>query len=67
MLEYLLLLSRQWVEDMITFSMTNRDKWSWTLMIMQPKEVSPGLVKEEIEPNKLQIGLLPSALLGINP
>ncbi len=41
-----------WFEDMRTSSMTNRDEWKWTLMIMQPKEVSPRLVKEVVEPNE---------------
>ena len=41
-----------WVEDMSSFRMTNRDKWKWTLIILQPKEVSPRLVKEVVESNE---------------
>ena len=52
MLECLLLISEQWLEDMSAFRMTNRDKWKWTLMIMRPKEASPRLVTEVVEPNQ---------------
>jgi hypothetical protein len=52
MLECLLLINDQWIEEMSTSSMTNRDEWKWALMIMQPKEVSPRLVKVVVEPNE---------------
>ena len=51
MFECLLLINEQWVEDMSTLRMTNRDEWKWTLIILQPKEVSPRLVKELVESN----------------
>ncbi len=38
-----------WVEDMSKFTMENKDTWSWTSMIMQPKYVTEMLFKEAVE------------------
>jgi hypothetical protein len=35
-----------WMEDMSEFSLETKDRWKWTLMIMQPDEVTPELVEE---------------------
>lgn len=32
-----------WSDDMTTFSVKNKSDWNWTLMIMQPERVTPGL------------------------
>jgi hypothetical protein len=38
-----------WVDDMNSFSVENKDEWKWTLMIMQPEEVTPAFVQEAIQ------------------
>lgn len=38
-----------WVEDMAQFGMDTKDKWQWTLMIMQPDFVTKDLVDKAIE------------------
>lgn len=35
-----------WMEDMSEFSQETKDRWKWTLMIMQPDDVSLELVEE---------------------
>jgi len=37
-----------WAEDMSTFERREKAKWSWTMMIMVPHEVSKTLVKEAV-------------------
>jgi len=37
-----------WADDMSQFSITNKDSWKWTLMIMQPEHVTALLVTEAI-------------------
>lgn len=34
-----------WVEDMAEFSVERKDEWDWTMMIMQPDEVTMGVVE----------------------
>jgi hypothetical protein len=34
-----------WVEDMTEFSVERKDEWDWTMMIMQPDEVTMGVVE----------------------
>ena len=34
-----------WMEDMSEFSMETKDRWDWTMMIMQPDEVTPDIVE----------------------
>lgn len=36
-----------WSDDMSSFFMGNKDKWKWTLMIMQPEFITPEMVEEE--------------------
>jgi hypothetical protein len=38
-----------WADDMSSFSEGDKDKWKWTLMIMQPDLVTEELVHEAIE------------------
>ena len=38
-----------WADDMSKFSVEDKENWKWTLMIMQPEQVTAGLVKEAIE------------------
>ena len=35
-----------WVEDMQEFTVESKDDWLWTMMILQPEYVTPGLVEE---------------------
>ena len=35
-----------WAEDMREFSVDRKGDWLWTMMIMQPPEVTPGRVAE---------------------
>jgi hypothetical protein len=37
-----------WADDMSTFERREKSKWSWTMMIMVPQEVSKTLVKEAV-------------------
>ena len=44
-----------WVDDYNNFSLTDRRNWLWTLLILQPEQVNPGLVAEaaaEVERKK---------------
>jgi hypothetical protein len=36
-----------WVPDMSQFSLARKDEWLWTLMIMQPAQVTPELVEQQ--------------------
>ncbi|MBW2345900.1 MAG: GyrI-like domain-containing protein, partial [Deltaproteobacteria bacterium] len=38
-----------WADDMSKFSVEDKKNWKWTLMIMQPEQVTAELVKEAIE------------------
>lgn len=38
-----------WADDMNDFTNGNRDKWKWTLMIMQPEWITQNLIDEAIE------------------
>lgn len=38
-----------WADDMIEFIEGNKDQWKWTLMIMQPEQVTNDLVREAFE------------------
>ena len=37
-----------WAEDMDDFTEGNRDKWKWTMMIMQPDWISQDMIDEAI-------------------
>jgi len=37
-----------WTDDPGQFSMTNKDAWKWTAMIMQPEHVTPELFEEAL-------------------
>jgi hypothetical protein len=38
-----------WMEDMLQFSMENRAKWRWTLMILQPSVVTKALFSKALK------------------
>ena len=38
-----------WADDMNDFRSGNREKWKWTMMIMQPEWITKELIKEAIE------------------
>ena len=38
-----------WAEDMNDFQSGHREKWKWTMMIMQPEWITKELIKEAIE------------------
>ncbi len=41
-----------WTDDMSEFSMTNKDIWKWTLMIMQPPVVTEEMLKDTLGGSK---------------
>lgn len=53
-----------WADDMASFSVENKADWKWTLMIMQPNLVSPGMVSSAIDQVKTKKN--PAALPLIN-
>jgi hypothetical protein len=38
-----------WMDDMHEFSLANKDKWKWTMMIMQPEIITPTLFSRAVE------------------
>jgi hypothetical protein len=38
-----------WMDDMREFSAARKDDWKWTMMIMQPEIVTPGLFSQAID------------------
>jgi hypothetical protein len=38
-----------WADNMDDFTEGNRDKWKWTMMIMQPEWITQGMVNKAIE------------------
>jgi hypothetical protein len=38
-----------WAEDMATFSVEKKGDWLWTMMIMQPPQVTPELVSRAVD------------------
>ena len=38
-----------WVDDMSNFSVTSKDEWKWTAMIMQPEHVTENIVAKAVE------------------
>ncbi len=38
-----------WADDMNDFTEGNRDKWKWTMMIMQPDWINPEMINEAIK------------------
>lgn len=38
-----------WSDDMNDFVSSNKDKWKWTLMIMQPEEITAKIIESSIE------------------
>ncbi len=35
-----------WVDDMNLFDVDNKDAWKWTMMIMQPRQVTSAMIKK---------------------
>lgn len=50
-----------WADDMNDFLHNNRDKWKWTLMILQPDFITPALVEEARKQlgSKKEVTMLP--------
>ena len=44
-----------WADDMSSFTEGKKDKWKWTLMIMQPDLITEGMVQEAIEQVKVKM------------
>jgi hypothetical protein len=38
-----------WSEDMSAFSLQQKDRWKWTVMMMQPKVVTKSMVKKAVK------------------
>ena len=38
-----------WVDDMSSFSVTSKDEWKWTAMIMQPEHVTEDTIAKAVE------------------
>jgi len=38
-----------WVEDMSNFSVTSKDEWKWTAMIMQPEHITENIIAKAVE------------------
>ena len=38
-----------WVDDMSNFSVTSKDEWKWTAMIIQPEHVTENIVAKAVE------------------
>ncbi|HVO41415.1 MAG TPA: GyrI-like domain-containing protein [Aggregatilineales bacterium] len=38
-----------WMDDMREFSMAAKDRWQWTLMIMQPDHITAEMVRQAVE------------------
>jgi hypothetical protein len=55
-----------WVEDMIEFSVENKDDWLWTAMIMQPDWISEEMVgaAKEAAAKKKDLPALPKLRFG---
>lgn len=37
-----------WVDDMSSFTTTDKSNWQWTMMIMQPSFITPGIIDSAI-------------------
>ncbi|MFX1566741.1 MAG: GyrI-like domain-containing protein [Promethearchaeota archaeon] len=51
-----------WADDMNDFTEGNRDKWKWTMMIMQPEWITQEVIDEAIESTKEKKGELAKLL-----
>jgi hypothetical protein len=56
-----------WADDMAAFSVGDKSKWKWTMMIMQPEFVSAALVRDTISEVKLKKNLPGLAKLRFEP
>ncbi len=55
-----------WTENMAKFSMKDRNNWTWTAMIMQPKPVTADVVAEAVDQvRKKRIWLCSTAFASI--
>jgi hypothetical protein len=48
-----------WADDMEDFVNGNRNKWQWTIMIMQPPFISESLINDSIDDTKKHKPFLP--------
>lgn len=51
-----------WADDMETFASRQKDKWSWTMMILQPDWIMPEMVGEAVKKAKAKRGAPPDSL-----
>lgn len=56
-----------WMEGTRQFSMENKDAWSWTSMILQPKYVTEALFKEAVEQTRKKKDLAALSKLRFEP
>jgi hypothetical protein len=56
-----------WADDMAQFSVGDKSKWKWTMMIMQPEFVSAALVRDTIVAVKKKKALPGLATLRFEP
>jgi hypothetical protein len=54
-----------WVEDMAKFSAEDKDSWDWTMMILQPEWITPGMFAEAAQAaaKKKELPALPKVRL----
>jgi len=51
-----------WAEDMNAFTAGDKDKWSWTAMIMQPDWITSGMFAAAVEKARGKLGEPPESL-----
>ena len=44
-----------WADDMNDFTAGKKETWRWTLMILQPGFVTPGLIDSALDPNQASL------------
>ncbi len=51
-----------WAEDMSTFLSREKDKWSWTMMILQPDWITRDMVDAAVAKARGKLGEMPASL-----
>lgn len=51
-----------WADDMSTFLSRQKDKWSWTMMIMQPDWITQGMYEAAVTKTEAKLGEAPMSL-----
>lgn len=55
-----------WSDDMVTFSVENKADWKWTLMIMQPEMITPGLFETALQKTQQKKSLTALSMLRLH-